>query len=47
MAKNLILDPILACMAQILPTKILFSRFTSISSETMLQAINLCNLKEN
>ena len=47
MAKNLILDPILACMAQIYATKILFSGFTSISSETMLQAIILCNLKEN
>ena len=38
---------ILTCLAQIWASKIFLAGFTSTSSQTLFQAIILCNLKEN
>ena len=45
MAKNLFLDPILACLALMWTPKKFLAGFTSTSSYTLFQAIILYNLK--
>ena len=46
-AKNLISGPILACLAQMWFHEICFVDFTSHSSQTLFQAIVICNFQEN
>ena len=45
MAKNLILDPILAHLAEIWAPSFFLVSFISTSSKTFSQATMLCNLK--
>ena len=45
MAKNLFLDPILACLALMWTPQKFLTGFTSTSSYTLFQAIILYNLK--
>ena len=47
MAENLILDPILAHLAEIWALSFFFVSFISTSGKTLFQAIIVCNLKEN
>ena len=46
-AENLILDPILAHLAEIWTPSFFLVSFISTNSKTLFQAIILCNLKEN
>ena len=47
MAKNMILDPILAHLAEIWAISFFFVSFICTSGKTLFQAIIVCNLKEN
>ena len=47
MAKNMILDSILAHLAEIWAISFFFVSFICTSGKTLFQAITVCNLKEN